>query len=171
MTYVWENGRLIQCTSATSPLVEASTRRSPEQLARSLMPRFWSLRVISTRRQPPWEARARGMFGMASSSGESRQQALDGLINQLAWLRLPKTLAAAGWHAVRREVDQAEVLVALDPSGEQWAVTIGDPDDPDVRRIVRGVLGSESPAKIAVIEPLAARTAPDFLAAIEQSAN
>jgi len=92
------------------------------------------------------------MDSIASSPG----RALVGLAEGLALLQMPKLFAAAGWSVLRREVDEVELLVVASPTGDRWAVTIGDPKDESMHRAMRGTIEDvELPMRFAMISPLA----------------
>jgi len=130
-----------------------------EQLVRSLLPRFWRLRLREIREQAKWVAHAGRPFTGISQYAPSPEEALRGLAIGLAEHRLPKVFAAAGWRVLGRDVDEVTILTVASPAGERWAVSIGDPEDIGHLRMMSGITeGVEVPMRLAVVPPLATRS-------------
>ena len=138
-----------------------------EGVVRSLLPRFWKLRLREVREQGRWRASSRGLLSGMDSIASSPGRALVGLAEGLALLQMPKLFAAAGWSVLRREVDEVELLVVASPTGDRWAVTIGDPMDDGMHRVTRGMIEDvELPMRFAMIPPSATLTHRELIDAL-----
>lgn len=142
-------------------------REAAELLVRSLLPRFWRLRMKELRESGRWEARAQGPLSTILNFAESSEKALGGLAQGLAMYRLPRLLTHGGWRVLAREVDQCEVFIAASPSGERWAVTVGDPVDEGLRRVLTGMVEYHRPRpRPVIIPPIATLTYRELIDAL-----
>lgn len=125
-----------------------------EKAIRALKPRFSKL-TVRRDNEGRWTAEVRSPFSRVSFSGLGRSEAEAGLSRVLAMMRLPATLAAAGWTVTDRIVDEVEVITATSPHGVMWGIAVGDASDTRLIDFVR----STAPAceAFAVVEPIATR--------------
>lgn len=98
----------------------------------------------------PWLASVQSLTFGASVRGETRREVRWRLVRIVALDRLERELNKMGWAEVENYIDEAEFLVARDPSGRRWGMGVSD-DDPVTRAWILDQISLEDEIDVAVV--------------------